>query len=501
MANIHPTIFKLLFNVNATVNAVENTTNAFNATVNNFSLSVSPSSNLIGRLVTGVAKDSILGAGFSLSSIMAISAGRRYSRPSGGSLDDDDYNPTDSLCIPDSSSNSSSTNATIGCQASVFVYMVNMHIKNLKTIGKWYEKVNSFVNSSCATPNTTSIQNLTDLWGNLSAAANVYTNLTVVNGTFLAFVNSTLGANLTDAINQTQALFDSINNATACIINATCNDARLRINSFGMFAEFGELPKMLAKFWRRNSRRISTNGLNSFVTNTQSLNTQLNTTVQNIGTLQSRYNDRNTYLIATFSNSIANLFGAMNAFLNNIFSQSYLVNVTMNNVINSTECNKSAIILNATSVANATASNLTSVIASENITSCLGHIDLIVDALSILTINFTGCGKIADDQHDAAIADIANVPANVTVTYNSTLSALSTCYVWHCSNTSNTFSSIGMDCVKDPSFYTATTYFDWSRFAIVTSYAPSARANNWSSCVSNVSSSFIFIFKLLKFNF
>jgi hypothetical protein len=100
------------------------------------------------------------------------------------------------------------TNITIAMQAQWMLTYIPFVIAQVNDTGKTCEGMSASVNTSCNCPNTTSVQSVLDLWGNVTVQVTALLNVTVVNGTLLAYLNetTTVGGNITAAINATNNL-------------------------------------------------------------------------------------------------------------------------------------------------------------------------------------------------------------------------------------------------------------------------------------------------------
>lgn len=150
--------------------------------------------------------------------IMNILAGKRPDVSPFFSAAFDPIIPISNL-LPSSSDNSSPF-ASIGVQASEFVKMcvvIKQDIFNAAQQCEEYKNVSRDSGcTSCA--NTTTIQTLIEAWNNTCVKIEQHVNVTITNGTLIAQVNSTIGGNITAAINATNNFLVEMKNCSQCLV-------------------------------------------------------------------------------------------------------------------------------------------------------------------------------------------------------------------------------------------------------------------------------------------
>lgn len=172
---------------------------------------------MLGQLSTESADDGNQKLSFAALSLIAILTGRQPNTPPFAGPPYDTEFPSFPSCLAPPDSNS--TNATVGCQAEIFIKYIEVLRGIILDIGNNFEDYANETRGNCSDcANSTSVLPLYYEWGNISIAINATLNVTNQT-TLLEFVNATLGANLTIVFNDTQNLQKSLGQCAQCLIN------------------------------------------------------------------------------------------------------------------------------------------------------------------------------------------------------------------------------------------------------------------------------------------
>ncbi|KAG5685072.1 hypothetical protein PVAND_014273 [Polypedilum vanderplanki] len=489
LTGVHLTISQIVLKTNTTLSGLNNATSNLTSQLQNNSVNVSSHSSFLGSFIIGSLQDSTIDLSYSLLALVATLAGRRPPNPPLRAFFDDFLYPNPIFsCIPDTNNTSNSTNATISCQALTFISYANLHLNNLAKAANSYEKANKYLNANINSPNTTTIQNVTMQLNNLITAMNAYVNINIANGTLLATVNSTLGQNITNILDSTQNMIDSFQNATQNLVNTACSNSRKPLRELLDFADLSLMSFWHHRFFRRQSYRISMNGLLGFIFNAGSLMPQLSSAVTNITNVLNGYSNLK---IPDYNNMGKNFVNILITFVSNMNSSSSAISTTLNTTINATESAKNQIILNATAVANSTLSNLTSAIISQNQTypQCQNYLTNITDAFSNFTNDVQSCGAAADTDHNAQYVNVTSFIANLTAAFTYNTNVTSQCYSSYCigNSASNSFSNAGTMCIQDATFYSTSGGLNVAGLWILPPiYSISPKGQKFVLCFNNI---------------
>jgi hypothetical protein len=456
--------------------ALKNATANFTLRLQNCSAAMSPTSAFLGRFSLSSLTESTTDLSFTLSAAALALAGRRYGATPYRVLfiDGFSYNPANLSCIREHNQTTNMTTATIACQADSFNYLANLTIANLNRTAVWYEKVNKYLNASCNAPNVTSVQNLTHQWHNLTAAFSAYSNIYFLNKTLMEYANATLGMNITRTFYLTQELIESFKNATACLIEAACNNNA--IVSASTWADFSWLS-----YWNNfYNQRASFRTLNERSSSIQEIYTDMYNGVVYMKKVASGR-------VVIAMHGIRIYYTATTAYVDAMFSfvaTTKLLEISA--VVNETEYTKLFTINKATLAVNASVTNLATEIIAQgsNFPKCKVSFQAVAIFFANFSTDVQTCGAIADADHNLAFINVSNYTMNITALYNFHANATSKCYILYCYESE--YAEWKVDCLVDKKRFTvtATKYIFFTLYYFPTH---SQLGLQFVDCINNVS--------------
>lgn len=481
LANASSALYSAALRNNNTFFRLPNATANFSLQIQNCSAEASLASSFLGNYGVSAFKDISSDLSYSLMASAVTIVGKRYSLPPptlpyfGSTF----FASSIYLCLPDAYNNSA---ATIGCQARTFNYTANLHIDLLNRTLSRYQSILENLNANCSAFNASAFESLAQQWSTLNAAVSVYVNVSST-GSLFSF-NASLTNNFTAAINQSQALIESIGNLTNCVIAAVCNKTNVSVFGSLSWSNLTAFSLNYADSWRRASYATSMGGVLDFTNNSRSLIGQFNSAVANVSSSFSNYANLK---IQNYRTAATNFVTALNSFVAKVNSTASSINAALNVSVNATEFIKSAIIRNATVVVNATFSDALAAFLSQNETypQCQYVLDAAANIFANFSLDLQGCGVAADNAHDAQFRNISSLVGNFTNNLNSWLNATGQCYATNCpTGTTAQYSwlNAGVNCIQDASFYKAIFGF----FGITTGWTISTTGQNFVNCYGAV---------------
>lgn len=158
----------------------------------------------------------------------------------------DPYYPSSSTCT-----------STVGCQAKEVVKFLPYFVRDIYDFVIQFEDYRVSTSAVCsACPNTTTASNVMSMWNNLRISINASISVTS-GGSLVAFINGTLGGNLTKAISETNLLIEGYKNCASCLAQSYANNLILNFQPCGRSQSVSSCLNSRQSFIRRQVRIIA----------------------------------------------------------------------------------------------------------------------------------------------------------------------------------------------------------------------------------------------------
>lgn len=471
---VNVTVGRLIVGINATASTNAQSSVAMLATID-AAANLSPSARILGAVIAYETEDTTNQVSFSVFGMVAIMSGKRPQSASWAVqfMDPDYPPPSPALPPPD---NNSAPNATVGVQAQVFVTWCAYLMRDIANAGGSCEDMkDGTVAPNCSCPNTTSVQDVLSKWNNTCGAIALNVNVTA-SGTLIAYVNATLGTNITDAVNATQSLLQSIGSCSQCLVNQVKQDnVKMYRSCVGGKSGSGEAKscgdylkkcsdqnrRVLKKYANHKRKRAVRKRVGLFQNVASTLViilSGMDTASSNLQTTSNSLNFWNGGLQIAFNN----LNQQMKSFrlLIQILTTSIQNNATV--AVNSTQSNVNETLVNATAAVTAICTNLTSLIANDSslYPTCQNFTNVVTLIQANFTTNVHACMATCDNNTDSISAQHGDILANFTLTFQGFMNLTDKCYANECNSKTvpSLFFSNMAGCLNYYSYKSASVY-------------------------------------------